>query len=112
LAGRAALGDFDDDFRANAPTLAYSPIAASDPVCGEVFAHGAVSQRETQGGKFIDAFRGDQQYGAIGAAVKFRVRVPVAFDPGKREGATRDGILWHSPLRDADLKNGTSHLEK
>ena len=112
LAGRAALGDFDHDFRAYAPVLADAPFAAVDPAVVRFSPEGTVSERESLGRELFYAFGGDQQDGLLRAAVDFGMRVVVAFESDRCEDSYGNGVFGHAARRDADLKDGTGHLEK
>src|SRR6266404_5177076 len=65
----AALGDFDNHVRADAPALSRAPLAAGNAAGREVLAHRAGGDGKAQRGELLNALGGNQQEGTERAAV-------------------------------------------
>jgi hypothetical protein len=104
LTGGADFGDLDENLA--------DPVALADPqrstvqaARSEIFAEGAVIQREALCLELLDAFGGDDEDRLARAAMHLWIRMPVARDTKRSDYSSGDRALRYAAWRNVDLKN-------
>ena len=105
----ADFGDLDENFA--------DPVALADPqratvqtARGEVFAEGAVIQREALCLQLVDAFGSDDEDRLARTTVDLRICMSIAGDAERSDYSSRDRALGYAAWRNVDLKNRRGHL--
>lgn len=95
LTGGADFGDLDKNF-ADPVALADTQRATVQAARGEVFAKGAVIQREALCLELVDAFGGDDEDRLARTAVDLRIRVCIASDTERSDYSSGDRALGYA----------------